>query len=245
MSPSYIEILDIVILQIHSEQLCEYLYCFHKLWLYGNTRRSCPQFVFLVRIGWNFELAARRHLLFSEVWLRVDKLLQGRRILRIKHVEIRKIRVPCYRNVTSSSIDLAISTSLIQSIVTWGSTVRLQTSVLKVDFPALKFHKVMKFSKVPFRTKNSRVIHHTIVRISSTSMTYHSTSTLEVNWLNRRVQRFSLYDPKFHFYFGGEDWVGVFQWFPFHCSPWCLWNIRFQILRWKCQIFWIVEDCLG
>ena len=53
-------------------------------------------------------------------------------------------------------------------------------------------------------------------------MIQNSTSTLEVRWLHRRIQRF-----------------------PFHISPFCLWNIKSQILRWRCQILWIVEDYRG
>ena len=37
----------------------------HTLQLHGNTRRSCTQFVFLVRIGRIVDLVALRHLLFS------------------------------------------------------------------------------------------------------------------------------------------------------------------------------------
>ena len=36
-----------------------------KLWLHGNARRSCKQFVFLVRIGRLSEHVAPRHLLLS------------------------------------------------------------------------------------------------------------------------------------------------------------------------------------
>ena len=51
---------------------------------------------------------------------------------------------------------------------------------LEVDFPALKFHRVRKFSQMQFRNRKSRLIIHTTVRISSTSMIQHSTSILEV-----------------------------------------------------------------
>ena len=37
------------------------LVLFHRLRLHGNARRSCKQFVSLVRIGRTFELAALRH----------------------------------------------------------------------------------------------------------------------------------------------------------------------------------------
>ena len=40
----------------------------------------------------------------------------------------------------------------------------------EVDFPALKFQRVRLFSKIPFHGENSPIIHHTTVRISSTSM---------------------------------------------------------------------------
>ena len=90
---------------------------------------------------------------------------------------------------------------------------------------ALKFRRVRKFCKIQFWNRISRIIHHTIVRISSTSMIQHTTSTLELRWSNRRVQRFS---------------------FRFTLSfPCCFGCARPQFLRGKWQILWIVEDCRG
>ena len=54
------------------------------------------------------------------------------------------------RDVLCSSIDLAISISLIQSMVTWGSAVRTQTSIPKFDFQ-LWNSRVRKISMIPFR----------------------------------------------------------------------------------------------
>ena len=40
----------------------------------------------------------------------------------------------------------------------------------EVDFPALQFHRVWKFSQVQFRNRASRISNHTTVRIISTSL---------------------------------------------------------------------------
>ena len=82
-SQSYIEILSIVILQSHANQVCEFLH-------HGNTWRPCSELGFLERIFDTFS--------FSEDWLRVDELLQGGRNHRIKHIEIRKMLLPCNRS---------------------------------------------------------------------------------------------------------------------------------------------------
>ena len=54
---------------------------------------------------------------FAEVNMLVVKSLQCRRNHSIKHSEIWEIVSPIDRDVISSSIDLALSTSLIQNIV--------------------------------------------------------------------------------------------------------------------------------
>ena len=50
---------------------------------------------------------------------------------------------------------------------------------LEIDYPAFKFHGVREFCKMQLRDWKSRVLHHTTVRISSTSMTWNSISTVE------------------------------------------------------------------
>ena len=85
----------------------------------------------------------------------------------------------------------------------------------------MKLHGVKNFSKTPFGNRNSWIIHHTTLRISSTSMIQHSASTLEVRRLNRRIQRFS---------------------FPLSFFPCCLCKIMPQFLRRRCRILYIVED---
>ena len=50
---------------------------------------------------------------------------------------------------------------------------------LEIDFPAFKFHGVRECCKMQLRDWKSRVLHHTTVRISSTSMTWNSISTVE------------------------------------------------------------------
>ena len=129
------------------------------------------------------------------------------------------------REVISSSIDFAISTSLLQTVVIWGSAVLRRTSVLKLTFQLPKFHRVRNFSKIPLRSRNSWIIHHTIVKRSSTSLIQHATSTLEVMWRNCRIQRFS-----YHFTIS------------FSCRLECT---RSEYLRGRCQILWIVEYCRG
>ena len=75
-------------------------------------------FVSLVRIGRIFEHAALRHLLFSEVHM----LVESRRNHRIKHIVVTEICSPVTdRDVIRSSIDFAVSTSLIRCIVRGGS----------------------------------------------------------------------------------------------------------------------------
>ena len=96
------------------------------------------------------------------------------------------------RDVTSSSIALATWISLIHSMKTWGSAVRIQNFSSEIKLSALKFHRVRELSKIPFRTGNSRMIHHTNVRISSFSV----------------IQ-------KFHFYFGGEAIESAYSMIPF------------------------------
>ena len=96
---------------------------------------------------------------------------------------------------------------------------------LEVDFPALKFHRVLEFSKIHFRGWRTRVIHHTTVIISSTNMITDSTSSLEV-WC--RYWRILLFP--FHFLF------------PYHCIS-C--NVRSQSARRWCQILWIFGESWG
>ena len=190
MIPPYIEILNIVIPQTKSFlKNCESLYCF--------ISSSCTEILIdhVRNLSSSWESVGILSTLlfdtysFPEVWLRFEEHLQCRRHHRIKHV----IGCPVIdRDVTSSSIDLAISTSLIQSIVT---AVRVQTSVLKLIFQLWNSMESGKFPKILLRNRNSRIIQRTTMRISSTSLIQHSTSTLEVRWLSRRI-----------------------QWFPFHLS---------------------------
>ena len=104
----------------------------HMLRLHGNIHESCANFFFLVRVGRNSEHTTLRHLLFSgsvTAFSKADAIIVSR-ISKSGKLECLAID----RDVTSSSIDLAISTSLIQSIVTRGSAVRIQASVLKLIF---------------------------------------------------------------------------------------------------------------
>ena len=58
-----IEILDVVILQTHTEKFCESLYCFTSSGCTEMLVDHVSNFVSLVRIGRIFERAALRHLL--------------------------------------------------------------------------------------------------------------------------------------------------------------------------------------
>ena len=58
--------------------------------------------------------------------------------------------------------------------------------------------------------------------------------------------QFHQYDSTFHFYFETEVIQSTRSTILFSfLSPCCLWNIKSQVLRWRCQIIWIVEDCRG
>ena len=94
MNPSYIEILDMIILQTHSETNLRVLVLLQRLRLHGKTQKSFTQLVFLVRIGRNSQLLLFDTFSYSEVWLRAEMLLQGWRNHRMKQIEIRKIRLP-------------------------------------------------------------------------------------------------------------------------------------------------------
>ena len=130
--------------------------------------------------------------------LRVEKPFQCRRNHRIKHIEIREI-VLHNRSWSHKFVNWFGNFNF---CVPEHSYLRIGCSQTnrshEVDFPALKFCRVMKFSKIPLRKRNSRIIHHTIVRTSSTRMIQHTTSTLEVRWRNWRIQRFSF---SFHYLF--------------------------------------------
>ena len=152
--------------------------------------------------------------------LLVEKLFPCRTIASSTPRSGKSVRPTIDRDVISSSTDLAISTSLMQCMVIGCSQTNLSP---EVDFPAVKFHRVRKCSKIQVRNRNSRIIYHTTVRISSTSMIQHATSSWEVGWRNRRIQRFS-----FHFTLS---------------SPCSSGSVRPQFLRRWCQIHWIVEEC--
>ena len=105
-------------------------------------------------------------------------LLQGWRNHRMKKIEIRKIRLPCNRSRCHKFVNWCGNLNYFDPEhndlrIGWSWT----NSSSEVDFPALKFQSVKLFSKIPYRNENSPTIHHTPVRISSTSMIGHTTST--------------------------------------------------------------------
>ena len=94
----------------------------------------------------------------------------GANLFEQTHLEIKKIKLLCNR-------------SRCDKLVNWFSNLnffdpehcdlRIGCSSTnfssEVDLPALKFHSVRKFPKIPFRNCKSRINHHTIVRISLTN----------------------------------------------------------------------------
>ena len=78
----------------------------------------------------------------------------------------KSVRSTFDRDVMSLQIDVAISTSMIQSIVIWGSAVLKRASVLKLTFQL--WNSTHSGNSLKFYG-NSRINHHTIVRITSTS----------------------------------------------------------------------------
>ena len=114
---------------------------------------------------------------FAESNMLVEKFFQCRRNHRIKHIVVGE---------TSSSFNRLRC----HKIVNWCRYLNFFDPLccdlriccfrtkfsLEFDFPALKFHGVRKFSQMQFRNRKSRIIHHTTVRKSSTSMIQHATS---------------------------------------------------------------------
>ena len=97
-----------------------------------------------------------------------------------------------------------------------------------VDFPALKFQWVREFSQMHFRDCNSRVIHHIIVRISSSSViqwVQGCDSLIRTwRWYWRTLRLSSLPSSMFH---------------NISCFTWS------QSARRWCQIPWILEESWG
>ena len=156
---------------------------------------------------------------FSEGYLRVENLLQCGRNHRIKHIEVREISSPYNRSWCLKFVNWFCDLNFFDPE---HCDLRIccfrQTSALKLTLPALKFHRVRKFSENAFRNRNSRIIHHTIVR----SCMVYSTSASEVRWL-----------------------IGVFNDSLFTFSLTVSGSFRSQFLRGRCQILSIVEDCRG
>ena len=101
-------------------------------------------FVFLVRIGCVFEHAAPRHLLsFGDVFACQEAFSMQTQSSH-QASSGKSLCTVIDRDVVSSSIDSIISTSLIQSIVIWGSAILWQTTALKLTF---KLWKSIGFKK--------------------------------------------------------------------------------------------------
>ena len=162
MIPSDVEILNIVSHPVARD----YSYIMYAICLLRKNR-SC----FWARCSSTHsvgKLTARRESSF-----RADAIIASRKS------KSRKLCCPIIdRELTRSSIDLAISTALIQSIVIWRSAVRRKPQF----WSWLSSFEIPSCQKMHFRNRNSLTIHHTILKMGSTSMIQHSTSTLEVRW---------------------------------------------------------------
>ena len=174
------KILDIIILETESEQVWESLYRFRSSGCMKmltdhvrNLSSSLESVVFLSTLL--FDTYS-----FQELNVRVENLLQCRRYHYIQHVTIWEICSPknwlrCTRFVNWLCF--------LNFCDPWHRDLRircLRTNFsLEIDFPAFKFHGVREFCKMQLRDWKSRVLHHTTVRISSTSMTWNSIYTVE------------------------------------------------------------------
>ena len=191
-----------------------------KLRLHGNAHRSCTQFVFLSRIGRTLEHAALKHLPFCGRDHACREVFSDAIIASSISNSRKSSRSTIDLDVISSSIDFAISTSLIQCAMRICSL--RSYFILEVDFPALKFRWSQEIFQMQFRDWKSRKSNHTIMRKSSTSMIQHATSTLEMEYR-----------------------YGWILWFSSHfiIQPLCnSFSIRSQFLRGRCQILGIVEE---
>ena len=177
-----------------------------RLQLHGNAHGSCTQLVSVVIIGRVFEHVALRHLLLFSKWLRLSRCFFIAHALIASSISTSgKLCSPVIdRDVISSTVDFAISTSLIQCIVKWRCAV---------------FSNKRQFWSWSF------------------SFDFLSSQKISDNPSYNR-EKFHQYDSAFHF-LRMEKIESV------HVSSCCLYNIRYQILRWRCQILWIVEDCRG
>ena len=195
----------------HTEQVCESLYCFVSS---GCTEILVDHVSNLSSskesVGILSSLLFEAHS-FLEVWLRVDELLQGWRNHRIKHVEIKKIMMSCNRSRCNEFVNWFWYFNFFfpqHSDLRFGCSPTNFSSEIKL--PALKFHRDKKCPKISLSDRNSRIIHHTKVRIGSTnmiqhttsSMIYNFTSSLEVGWMcvfndSLFVSLFSLLSQKY------------------------------------------------
>ena len=92
--------------------------------------------------------------LFLEMCLRVEKLFQCRRNHRIKQIEVREISTPHNRSRCHKFASWLCSLNFFNPV--HGD---LRTSCSWTNL------RVRKFTKMHFRNRNSRIIHHTTVRI--------------------------------------------------------------------------------
>ena len=152
----------------------------HKLWVHENAHRSCAKSVFLVRFGRIFEHVAPRRIFFS----RIECASWESSSMQTLSLH------PAFHNLgylfsqeLIAMYSIRQLTLLSQLLCPWHRDLRircLRTNFsLEIDFPAFKFHGVREFCKMQLRDWKSRVLHHTTVRISSTSVTWNSISTVE------------------------------------------------------------------
>ena len=121
------------------------------LWL--NLRRQMAAAVHKIR--YVFGIAALQSWLSFGIGIGID-LSQCRRCLRIKHFKIRKCSPSIDCDVERSSIDFAISTSLIHDIESWWKACSPHTSVQKLSLQQWKSFESVNFPKFNSRDRIPR-----------------------------------------------------------------------------------------
>ena len=109
----------------------------------------------------------------AEANMLVENLLQCRRNHRIKHIVVGEICSLHNRSRRHKFVDWLCYLNIFDPVQCHLRICFFLTNFrLEVDFPALKFQWVREFPTMHFRDWKSRVIHHTIARISSSNMIY-------------------------------------------------------------------------
>ena len=165
----------------------------------------------------------------------LEKLFQCRRNQNIKHIVFGEVSSPCNRLRRHTIVNWFCYVNFFDPMYRdvrkrWFCTYFSFWFLFffSVDLPALKFQWVREFSQMHFRDWKSRVIHHTIVRISSSSViqwVQGCDSLIKTwRWYWRTLRLSSLPSSMFH----NISWI-----------------TRSQSARRWCQIPWILEESWG